>query len=176
MAAFDADRSIARSYLLEASALLNVRDEVRGDQCLRLNTAGAGGLALWQLKRVVDYIEKNLTDKIAGEDLATVINVSLGQLFRGFKTSVGLTPFQYITKRRIDFACDLMKTTAEPLSQMHSPVDCAINPTSAGCSGAKWVRPPPLAQSKLGRPELGVQGRGPGTQQGGADTLDSRTR
>ncbi len=66
VAAFDADRSSARSYLLKASALLSARHEVRKERSLRMNASSGGGLALWQLKRVVDHIEKNLTEKITG--------------------------------------------------------------------------------------------------------------
>ena len=118
VATLDADRSSARSYLLKASALLRGGQEMRRGSHKASDVRAVGGLAFWQLKRLVDYIEKNLTDKITGEELAAVIEVSLGQLFRGFKISVGVTPFQYITKRRIDLACDLMRRNMEPLSQI----------------------------------------------------------
>ena len=72
----------------------------------------------WQLKRVVDYIETHLADKITAVDLADLINVSTGQLFRAFKVSVGATPFQYLAGRRVELACSMMRTTREPLSRI----------------------------------------------------------
>ena len=147
VATFDADRTSARCYLMKASALLRVRGAVHQSAHHRPGATPAGGLAFWQLKRLVDHIEKNLTAKITGEDLAALINVSLGQLFRGFKTSVGVTPFQYVTRRRIDLACELMKTSAEPLSQIailcglcDQSHFCRVFRREVGATPAQWRR------------------------------------
>jgi AraC-like DNA-binding protein len=118
VAAFDEDRGSARTYLLKASALLQARDDLSSSRYSRSATQPVGGLAFWQIKRVVEYIEANFTQRIAAAELAAVINVSVGQLFRKFRISLGVSPFQYITKRRVDLACTLMKTAAEPLSQI----------------------------------------------------------
>ena len=72
----------------------------------------------WQLNRVVDYTEAHLADKITALDLANLINTSVGQLFRAFKISVGVTPFHYIARRRVELACALMRTTRQPLCQV----------------------------------------------------------
>ena len=77
-----------------------------------------GGLARWQLNRLVDYIDQHLAARITGEDLATLIEVSVGQLFRAFKASVGLPPLQYVLSRRLELACSLLRTSREPLSQI----------------------------------------------------------
>ena len=92
LAAFDADRDASRRYLLCASVMLGLnRAALRAESTTR---SDRGGLLAWQLKRVVDYIEAHLADRIAAVDLAALINVSTGQLFRAFKISVGVTPFQ----------------------------------------------------------------------------------
>jgi AraC family transcriptional regulator len=67
---------------------------------------------------VVDYIETHLADRITAVDLANLIKVSTGQLFRAFKISVGVTPFHYLARRRVELACSMMRTTREPLSQV----------------------------------------------------------
>lgn len=131
VAAFDADRSGARSYLLKASALLKARDDVSGRQYSRTAAQPNGALALWQIKRVADHIEANLTRKIIVEELAAVINVSSGRFFRGFKLSVGVTPCQYITARRVELACTLMKTSVQPLSQV--ALSCGLCDQSHFC-------------------------------------------
>jgi AraC family transcriptional regulator len=103
LAAFDADREASRRYLLCASVMLGLkRAAFRAEPTARTDR---GGLLAWQLKRVVDYI-------------AALINVSTGQLFRAFKISVGVTPFRYIGRRRLELACTLIRTTREPLSQI----------------------------------------------------------
>jgi AraC family transcriptional regulator len=117
VAAFDADRDTSRRYLLRASALLRVK---RGacadaDSARPLETRG---LLAWQLNRVTDYIEVHLADKITAMNLADLINVSVGQLTRAFKISVGVPPFHYIGRRRVELACTMMSTTREPLSQI----------------------------------------------------------
>jgi AraC family transcriptional regulator len=118
VAAFDADRDTSRRYLLRASALLGVKREVGTGAESARRSKSRGGLLAWQLNRVVDYIETHLADKITAMDLADLIKVSMGRLFRAFKISVGVTPFHYITRRRVELACTMMKTTREPLSQL----------------------------------------------------------
>jgi AraC family transcriptional regulator len=118
VAAFDVDRDSSRRYLLHASALLRVKRAARtGAERVRRSQFG-GGLLAWQLKGVVDYIEMHLADKIGAVDLADLIKVSTGRLFRAFKHSVGVTPFQYLARRRVELACSMMRTTREPLSQI----------------------------------------------------------
>ena len=118
VAAFDADRDSSRRYLLRASALLRVKRAARtGAERVR-RSESRGGLLAWQLNRVVDYIETHLADKITAVDLADLIKVSMGQLFRAFKISVGVTPFNYLARRRVELACSMMRTTREPLSQI----------------------------------------------------------
>jgi AraC family transcriptional regulator len=123
VAAFDADPVTSRRYLLRASVLLGVRHGSRGAESAR-RSESRGGLLSWQLSRVVDYIETHLADKITAMDLAGLINVSMGRLFRAFKVSVGVTPFHYIARRRVELACTMMRTTREPLSQI--AVGCGL--------------------------------------------------
>ena len=116
VAAFDADRDTSRRYLLRASALLRLKRGARSERARR--SEYRGGLMAWQLNRVVDYTEAHLADKITALDLANLINTSVGQLFRAFKVSVGVTPFHYIARRRVELACTLMRATRQPLCQV----------------------------------------------------------
>ena len=116
VATFDADRDTSRRYLQRALALLDVKRGAPGVESAR--RSDRGGLLIWQLNRVVDYIETHLSDKIAARDLADLVNLSKGQLSRAFKVSVGVPPFRYIVRRRLELACTMMRTTREPLSQV----------------------------------------------------------
>src|ERR1700691_5784988 len=118
VAAFDADRDTSRRYLMRASALLRVGCGACADAEGIRPSESRGALLAWQLNRVVDYIETHLAEKIMAMDLADLANVSVGQLTRAFKISVGVPPFHYIASRRVELACMLMSTTRKPLSQI----------------------------------------------------------
>ena len=148
VAAFDADRDTSRRCLLRASALLRV---ARGASRTGAESAGrsesAGGLLAWQLNRVVDYIETHLADKITARDLAGLVNVSPGTLFRAFKISVGLTPFRYLAWRRVDLACKMMRTTRQSLPEVALACGlcdqahlCKVFRSTIGITPAAWRR------------------------------------
>jgi AraC family transcriptional regulator len=118
VASFDADRDISRRYLLRASALLHANSGWRTGAEGASQPESRGGLLAWQLNLVVDYIETHLEHEITTKALADVSKVSIGTFYRAFKISVGVTPFHYITRRRIEFACTMMRTTRAPLSQV----------------------------------------------------------
>jgi AraC family transcriptional regulator len=118
VAAFDADRDASRRYLLRASAILRATQMARLEPAMTRNEICRGGLAAWQATRVGDYIEQHLADRFTGRDLANLVNISVGQLFRAFKTSFGVPPFRYIVTRRVEYACFLLQTTREPISQI----------------------------------------------------------
>jgi AraC family transcriptional regulator len=131
VAAFDADRDTSRRYLLRALALLRARRKAGVDNAIAWEPSLRGGLATWQLNRVVDFIEAHMAEKIRASDLARLINVSVGQLFRAFKVSVGVTLFHYIARRRLEVARTMLRTTNEPLSQI--AVACGLSDQSHFC-------------------------------------------
>src|SRR5271170_2743830 len=156
VAAFDADRDTSRRYLLRASAILRARCATDSDSKRGQEAQPPGGLAKRQVSRVVNYIEEHLGEKITARDLAELVNVSVGQMFRAFKVSVGISPFHYIARRRIEFACALLKTTREPLAQVAIASGlcdqshlCRVVRRMTGMSPAKWRR------ANASDPELG---------------------
>jgi len=145
VAVLDADRDTSRRYLLRASAILRVKPRRTDAESTR--SKSRGGLLAWQLTRVVDYIETHLADKIAVKALAGLVNVSVSQLFRAFKISVGVTPFQYIARRRVELACTMIRTTGEPLSQVAVACGlcdqahlCKVFRRTIGLSPSAWRR------------------------------------
>lgn len=147
VAAFDADRDASRRYLLRASALLRAKRAPPSPRQGDSERRPRGGFAAWQLNRVIDYIESHLTEKITGSELAKLIDVSVGQLFRAFKVSVGVTPFYYIAQRRVELSCRIMKTSDEPLSQVAIACGlcdqshfCRVFRRATGLSPAAWRR------------------------------------
>jgi AraC family transcriptional regulator len=173
VAAFDADRDTSRRYLLRASALLRVKCGARADPGGARPSEYRGGLLAWQLNRVVDYIETHLAQKVMVTDLADLIDVSVGQLIRAFKVSVGVPPCHYIASRRVELACTMMSTTREPLS--HIAIACGLCDQAhlckvfrrmIGMSPSAWRREQEMSgvdNMSLGMaaPDRGLQGAGP---------------
>ena len=148
--AFDSDRETSRRYLLRASALLSAKHGVRR------RSPSRSGLLAWQLDCVVDHIETHLADKITAMELANLIEVSMGHLFRSFKISVGVTPFHYITLRRVELACTMMRTTREPLCQL--ALACGLSDQAhlsrvfrriIGMTPSAWRRAIPTSEEAL---------------------------
>ncbi|MBT0668664.1 helix-turn-helix transcriptional regulator [Novosphingobium profundi] len=79
-----------------------------------------GGLAAWQARKVVQYIDMNLAANIKAEDLAGQANLSTGHFFRAFKITIGETPHNYIMRQRVRRAQLMMLETNDTLSQIAS--------------------------------------------------------
>jgi AraC family transcriptional regulator len=173
VAAFDADRDTSRRYLLRASALLRVKSGACADAEGARPSESRGGLLAWQLNRVVDHIETHLTEKMMATDLADVIDVSVGQMMRAFKVSVGVPPFHYIARRRVELACTMMSTTRESLSQI--AIACGMCDQAhfsrvfrrmMGMSPSAWRRGQEMSgvdnmSFGMAAPDRGLQGAGP---------------
>jgi AraC family transcriptional regulator len=67
-----------------------------------------GGLAAWQQRVLVDYIEENLAQRISLMELAKLVRLSPYHVCRAFKQSFGVPPHRYHTSRRIERAKSLL--------------------------------------------------------------------
>jgi AraC family transcriptional regulator len=85
--------------------------------CLaRLCTTGSVPTSRWRsgippirLKRVRDFVESNLTDKLSLNDLARVAEMSVSHFGKLFRHSTGLSPWQFVRQQRIALAKDLLQ-------------------------------------------------------------------
>lgn len=75
-----------------------------------------GGLAAWQVRKVVSHIEANLDKPIMSSDLAALLSLSPCHFSRAFRNSLGDSPREYVIRRRIERAQGLMLSTDAPLS------------------------------------------------------------
>ena len=71
-----------------------------------------------KLTLVTDYIEENLSSPIHLADCATLLYVSEGRFYHLFKQATGLSPTEYIEKRRIARACDLLTGSSLPITEI----------------------------------------------------------
>lgn len=67
------------------------------------------GLSQERRRRVLEYIEARLGDRITVADLAGVANLSQWHFCRSFQRAMGMTPARYIMARRLDLARRLLR-------------------------------------------------------------------
>ncbi len=78
----------------------------------------SNGLSRDRLKRVQDYVETHLDDRLTLTDLAGVACLSPYHFSRSFKQAVGVGPQRYVTQRRLERAKMLMRRTNQPLAEI----------------------------------------------------------
>ena len=129
-ARFDSDRAQAKACVQQAAELVRVSLEREGYPWIE--PASRGGLAPWQMRHVVAYIESNISLGLRVADLARIAQLSIGHFSRAFSVSFGQRPFAYVKARRIRHAQIIMLNTREPLSKV--ALDCGM------CDQAHFTR------------------------------------
>ena len=87
--------------------------------------APSNGLSHERLKRVRDYIEAHLEERLTLIDLAGVACLSTYHFSRSFKQAVGVGPQRYVMQRRVERAKALMRRTDRPLAMIAQEVGFA---------------------------------------------------
>jgi AraC-like DNA-binding protein len=94
---------------LEALGIILAHELVRPEAALhRTEPRARGGLAGWQKRTVVDFIEEHLTENASLAKLAQLVQLSPYHFCRAFKQSFGVPPHRYHTSRRIERAKALL--------------------------------------------------------------------
>jgi len=87
-----------------------------------------GGLAPWQLKRVVDYIDHHLDQPLTLADLAHQVELSEYHFARMFKQSTGQAPHGYVMQQRLARARDWLSNST--LSMTDIALRCGFSSAS----------------------------------------------
>jgi AraC-like DNA-binding protein len=105
--------------LVKASArTIEKRFLGEGGTSWRSGLAFRGGLPPGALKRVQQYVEDHLAERVSIERLAAIAGLSVFHFARAFKQSQGMTPHGYLLHRRIVRAQELLGQTESPLSEI----------------------------------------------------------
>lgn len=78
----------------------------------------AGGLSGNKLRRVTEFINDNLEQDLTLTEIAQVAGLSHFHFARAFRKSIGITPQQYITNRRIEKAKELLAKSDLPIVEI----------------------------------------------------------
>ncbi len=84
----------------------------------RMEPQVRGGLAAWQQRTVVAYIEEHLAEPISLATLAQLVRLSPHYFCRAFKQSFGMPPHRYHTSRRIEGAKTLLAKPATSVTDI----------------------------------------------------------
>ncbi|MEL6184048.1 MAG: AraC family transcriptional regulator [Myxococcota bacterium] len=85
-----------------------------------------------ELEVVLRRMEADLGEALRVEDLARAVALSPSRFSRAFKKTMKLTPYQYLLRRRLQRARDMLSWTEEPLASI--AVECGF------CSQAHLTR------------------------------------
>jgi AraC family transcriptional regulator len=105
------------SYLAALSDVLGHELSCVGETIVR-PPAVKGGLASWQKRVVVDYIEEHLGEQICLPRLAELARLSLHHFCRAFKQSFGIPAHQYQVNRRMEIAKLLLADPAASVTDV----------------------------------------------------------
>jgi AraC-like DNA-binding protein len=112
--ALDEERSAAQISLRRASQML---EQIRLPDGVS-HEAVSGGLCKWQIRKVADYVATHMHRPIRNEELAALARLTPAHFGRAFRNSTGEPPHEYVIRRRIERARDLMLSTDAPLSDI----------------------------------------------------------
>ena len=88
----------------------------------------SGGLSSLKLKQAIEYINDNLANNIQLKDIAQELDISQYYFSRLFHQSIGVPPYQYLIKQRIEKAKQLLVNTRFPLTEV--ALRCGFNSQS----------------------------------------------
>lgn len=73
-----------------------------------------------EIWHVQEFIEEHLGDNLTLVSLANVAGVSAGHFSRLFRNSLGVAPHQYLLKRRLDRARNLLQNNRHSIAEVAS--------------------------------------------------------
>jgi AraC-like DNA-binding protein len=106
---------VAQGAILKAAALL--RQQIASGPEQERPQEG-GGLLAWQARKVRDYVEGHITQKVHVADLCALINRSEAHFSRAFRRTFGESPHAFVIRRRLELAARYMLQTAASLDDI----------------------------------------------------------
>ena len=114
----NAKAHICRALILLGTALASAAVAPRVAQLPAGIKRHRGGLAPFQARRLVEYIDAHLAERITLYQLARMAGLSTGHFSRAFKQTFGVPTHAYLIRRRVERAQSVMLSTQLPLSEV----------------------------------------------------------
>jgi AraC family transcriptional regulator len=110
-----ADRLFVESLVMQLGVLLVKRHSTAPEKA---GSTSLTGLTRGQARRVLDYIESNLSRDLTLRELAGTANLSPHHFARMFKRTIGTAPHRYVVERRVEHAKRMLRTSGTSLVEV----------------------------------------------------------
>ena len=78
-----------------------------------------------RVQRAISFIDGHLDDELSLPQIAGALGISPYHFAHVFRTAVGVAPHQYVIRRRVERAKQLLQTTDLPIVEIALVVGCA---------------------------------------------------
>jgi AraC-like DNA-binding protein len=109
------------------------------------------GLAPWQLRRVLEYLDAHLSRRVELATLAALVGLSQSHFSHAFRVSTGMAPYRWQLEARIQRARRLLIETRVPLEQIAESTGFA-DAVHFGRTFRRLTGSPPAAWRRQQRP------------------------
>ncbi|MCC8935687.1 helix-turn-helix transcriptional regulator [Bradyrhizobium sp. Arg68] len=147
MPAFEYPEQASRLFVEHVTLAVGIHVAKTYGGMLPVAAPARGGLAAWQVKRAEDTLAANLEGDVSLADLANDCGLSASHFSRAFRQSTGLSPHQWLQRRRIEQAKKLLSDRKLSLSEI--AISCGFSDQShftrvfanlVGISPGAWRR------------------------------------
>lgn len=114
------DAALGKVFADSVSLAIVSRIVARHFATNRSEVRGAAALPSWRMRRVVDYVEAHLAESIGLADMAHSVGLTRMHFAAQFRRATGLRPHEYLMRRRIERAQQLL------LESRHGLLDVAL--------------------------------------------------
>src|SRR6266446_3826450 len=97
--------------MLKAAAMLARQPALHSHGDLTPVRRRRAALPKWRLRRAVDYVDAHLGERVALADLANAVGLTSMHFAAQFRAATGIRPHEYLLRRRVERAQDLLSTS-----------------------------------------------------------------
>jgi len=115
LGADDMDCSLGQNYADCLSLAIVTRLLTTARRSSTTIGAGASELTQWRLKRAIEYVEARLSEPVRLAEVAATTGLTRMHFAAQFKAATGLRPHEYLLRRRIERAQEMLLKTGMPL-------------------------------------------------------------
>ena len=103
----------------------------------------SGGLATWQVKRVMAYMLDHLDQRVSLDDLARLVDLSRAHFCTAFRLAVGLPPREWLVEKRMERARELLSGSSMSITEI--ALELGYTPSAFGTTFRERVGVAPSA-------------------------------
>ena len=85
---------------------------------MSFDVSRTGGLAKWQVRRVIAYMLDHLDRDVSLEEVACLVDLSRAHFCTAFRHSVGRPPREWLIEKRIERARELLANPAMSITEI----------------------------------------------------------